>query len=326
MLYAISLLPFLFSMCLSTLFLRYAIPILRKQKLGQYILTIGPSWHKSKEGTPTLGGLSFLLSLPIALLLSLAAARHTLSFSVLLVLLFALANGMIGLIDDIAKLKKRKNQGLLPWQKMFLQFLFAFGFLFLFDRNAYDVSLLSLPYFLSPVSLGFFAFPLLSFFLVGVVNCANLTDGIDGLAASVAFVIGMFFLVEGVAQENAEVVFLGAALAGCTLGFLFFNWHPARIFMGDTGSLFLGAIIAAGSFLLKMPLLMLVYSLVFILEGVSVVLQVLHFKRTGKRLFKMAPFHHHLEKSGWTEKQVVFIFSLLTLLSVFLAHLILLKG
>lgn len=326
MLYASSLLPLLISLCFSVLFLRYAIPVLRKQKVGQYILTIGPSWHKSKEGTPTLGGLSFLLSVPIALLLSLAAMGKPPSFSTVLVLLFALANGMIGFIDDTTKLKKRKNQGLLPWQKMFLQILFAVCFLFLFDRGVYDISLLSIPFFPSPVSLGFFAFPILAFFLVGVVNCANLTDGIDGLAASVAFVIGLFFLVEGVAQENGEITFLGAALAGGTLGFLFFNWHPARVFMGDTGSLFLGAIIAAGAFLLKMPLLMLVYSLVFILEGVSVVLQVLHFKRTGKRLFKMAPFHHHLEKSGWSEKQVVLIFSLATLMAVLLAHLILLKG
>lgn len=317
------LLPFFISLCISTLFLRYAIPVLRKQKVGQHILAIGPSWHKAKEGTPTLGGLSFLLSVPIALLVSLASARRPLSIGVVLVLLYALANGLIGLIDDGTKLKNNKNQGLLPWQKLFLQILFAVCFLFLFHKGVYDLSRLTLPLFGWTLTLGFFSFPLLTFLLVGVVNCANLTDGVDGLAGTVSFVIGLFFVFEGLIQENSDTLFLGAALAGGTLGFLFFNWHPARIFMGDTGSLFLGALIAAVSFLLKMPLLMIVYSLMFIAEGFSVVLQVLYFKKTGKRLFKMAPFHHHLEKCGWKEKQIVLAFGLLSLFSVILAHLLL---
>ena len=320
------LLPLFLSLFLSILFLRYAIPVLRKQKMGQHILAIGPTWHKSKEGTPTLGGLSFLLSVPISLFVSLASAKEPLSLPLALVLLFALANGLIGLIDDGTKLKNKANQGLLPWQKLFLQILLTSAFLFLFDRDVYDLSSLSLPWLNVSIYFGFLSFPLLTFLIVGIVNCANLTDGIDGLAGTVSFIIGLFFLLEGALQESFEVLLLGATLSGGTLGFLFFNWNPARIFMGDTGSLFLGALVAAGSFLLKMPLLMLVYSLVFIFEGTTVVLQVVYFKITAKRLFKMAPFHHHLEKSGWKEKQVVLIFALFTVLCVSFAHFILMKG
>ncbi|MBO7169813.1 MAG: phospho-N-acetylmuramoyl-pentapeptide-transferase, partial [Clostridia bacterium] len=281
---------------------------------------IGPSWHKAKEGTPTLGGLSFLLSVPISLLVTLLVFRQTLSYEVTLVLLYALSGGLIGLIDDGTKLKHRKNLGLLPWQKLFLQTLFALFFLFLFHRNVTDLSLLPLPFFRISLSLGFFSLPLLTFLLVGTVNCANLTDGIDGLAGTVSLLIALFFLFEGVQAENTGVIALSASLAGGLLGFLLFNRHPARIFMGDTGSLFLGAILSVIPFLLASPLVMVVSSLVFIVEGVSVVLQVLYFKKTGKRIFKMAPYHHHLEKCGWSEGKIVLAFAALTLLSVLFAH------
>ena len=314
------LFPFFFSLCLSALFLRYAIPVLRKQKMGQHILAIGPSWHSKKEGTPTLGGLAFLLSVPIALLISLISLKSTLPYAVALVLLYALANGLIGLIDDGTKLKNRKNQGLLPWQKLFLQILFATFFLFLFDRGVSDLSVLTLPFLHIPLRLGFLSFPLLTFLLVGIVNCANLTDGVDGLAGTVSLVISLFFVLEGLLSGNQAVTCLSAALGGGLLGFLFFNRHPAKVFMGDTGSLFLGAIVAGMAFLLEMPLVMVFSSFAFILEGFSVVLQVLYFKRTGKRLFKMAPYHHHLEKNGWSEGKIVLAFIALTLLSVFFAH------
>ena len=314
------LFPFFFSLCLCVLFLRYAIPVLRKQKMGQHILAIGPSWHSKKEGTPTLGGLAFLLSVPIALLVSLIALKSTLSYAVALVLLYALSNGLIGVIDDGTKLKNRKNQGLLPWQKLFLQIFFAISFLLLYNRNVTDLSVLTLPFFHTPISLGFMSFPLLTFLLVGIVNCANLTDGVDGLAGTVSLVISLFFVLEGLASDNQAVTCLSAALGGGLLGFLFFNRHPAKVFMGDTGSLFLGAILAAMAFLLEMPLVMVFSSFAFILEGFSVVLQVLYFKRTGKRLFKMAPYHHHLEKSGWSEGKIVLAFVALTLLSVLFAH------
>lgn len=314
------LLPFSLSFCLSALFLRYAIPVLRKQKVGQHILAIGPSWHSAKEGTPTLGGLAFLLSVPITLLVSLLALKSSLSYAISLVLLYALANGLIGLIDDGTKLKNRKNQGLLPWQKLFLQILFSVCFLFLFDRNVADLSVLSLPFFHTALSFGFLSFPLLTFLLVGIVNCANLTDGVDGLAGTVSLVISVFFISEGLLSGDDAIVCLSAALGGGVLGFLIFNRHPARVFMGDTGSLFLGAILTGMAFLLRMPLVMIFSSFVFILEGFSVVLQVLYFKRTGKRLFKMAPYHHHLEKCGWSEGKIVFAFAATALLSVLFAH------
>ena len=301
------LFPFLLSLLLSTSLVRLLLPVLIKQKLGQHILEIGPAWHKSKEGTPTLGGISFLLAIPFSVLVALAALQETISYEIILCLLYAVSNGMIGLIDDSTKLKNRKNQGLLPWQKLFLQILFSAAFLFLYHTYVKDLSRLSLPFFSLALPLGLFSFFVLVFCSVGLVNCANLTDGVDGLAGSVSFILGIFFLAEGLLQKSTELILLGGATCGGMLGFLFFNWYPARIFMGDTGSLFLGALAVSASFLLDMPLLMLVYSLLFIVEGFSVVLQVLHFKRTGKRLFRMAPLHHHLEQCGWSENKICIV-------------------
>ncbi len=313
-------LPFLCCFLFCAGFVRLLLPVLLKQRVGQHILEIGPSWHKEKEGTPTMGGLSFLLAIPFTLLLWMAVLKEPIPFSLVLCLLYALANGLIGLIDDRTKLKNKRNQGLLPWQKLFLQILFSAIFLFLFHTRVSDLSVLTLPFFGTPLSLGVFSFLILIFFSVGIVNCANLTDGIDGLAAAISFVLGVFFLIEGLRRENMTVTLLGATMCGGMLGFLLFNWHPARIFMGDTGSLFLGALVVSASFLLDMPLLMVVYSFMFIIEGFSVVLQVFYFKRTGKRLFRMAPLHHHFEKIGWKEKEIVLAFAWIALFSAAMAH------
>ena len=316
-----------FSLCLlvcafisSALILRVLIPILKKRKLGQSILTIGPAWHKSKEGTPTMGGAVFLIVLPVFTLIGDLLIDEGLEKTLIFVLLFALANGLIGLIDDGTKLKNKQNLGLLPWQKLILQSLFVGGLLFLLSRFSDEVLFFGLPIAkavtLSGIPLLLFLFIL----LLGLVNCVNLSDGIDGLTASSSLVIGVFFLVEGLLQHTGVLLALGSVLIGTMLGFLLFNHHPAKIFMGDTGSLFLGGLIAGGAFLTPNLSALPVYTLLFLIEGGSVILQVLVFKRTGKRLFRMAPLHHHLEKCGWSENMIVLVFSGITLLCCIFAH------
>lgn len=303
---------------------RVLIPVLQRKKLGQVILSIGPSWHKSKEGTPTMGGAVFLVSIPLFTVLGALWFASHLPSELIFVLLFAVANGFVGLIDDGTKLKNKQNLGLLPWQKLVLQSLFVGGFLFLMQSFSENRETLRLPFSDIRLSVGIPLLFLLFLFLLGIVNCVNLSDGIDGLTASSSLIIGAFLLWEGVRSESDTLIPLGSALVGSMLGFLLFNKHPARIFMGDTGSLFLGALLAGAVFLTETPAILPIYGFLFLLEGISVILQVLVFKRTGKRLFLMAPLHHHLEKCGWSEKRIVFVFSFLTLLCCLFAHFALL--
>ncbi len=303
---------------------RCLIPFLRRKKLGQSILAVGPSWHKSKEGTPTMGGAVFLAVIPLFAVLGSIVAEGTPNKKLIFILLFALSNGLIGLIDDGTKLKNKKNLGLLPWQKLVLQSIFVGGFLFLLSRFSEEALVLGLPLKETLTLSGIPLLLLLFVLLLGLVNCVNLSDGIDGLTASSALVIGVFFLFEGLLFGTPALFVLGAALIGTMLGFLAFNRHPAKIFMGDTGSLFLGGLIAGGAFLTPNLSVLPAYTLLFLAEGCSVILQVLVFKRTGKRLFRMAPLHHHLEKCGWGEWKIVLVFSFFTLCSCVLAHLLLL--
>lgn len=315
---------FFISFLFSALLLRPLIALLQKKHLGQCILEIGPAWHKPKEGTPTMGGSVFLLTVPLFSILGCFLMEGMLSKTLLFILLFALANGLIGLLDDGTKFKNHQNQGLLPWQKLFLQSLFVAAFFYLllrFGEGNYDVFL---PYVRYYVPWGI---PLLFFFFLaalGILNSANLSDGVDGLTASSALVIGIFFAFWGVVFSESALLSLGISLSGTMLGFLLFNRHPAKIFMGDTGSLFLGALTVGAAFLTENPAVLPIYTFLFLLEGGSVILQVLVFKRTGKRLFRMAPLHHHLEKSGWSENKIVLVFSFITLLACLFAHLALL--
>jgi phospho-N-acetylmuramoyl-pentapeptide-transferase len=305
---------------------RLLIPFLQRKKLGQTILEIGPAWHKTKEGTPTMGGVVFLLILPTVTVLGSVWMSGKIDPSLILVLLFALANGLIGLIDDGTKLKNKRNLGLLPWQKLFLQSLFVGGFLFLLYRFSGSMPFLHLPFTPLRGEAGYLLTLLLFITLLGTVNCVNLSDGIDGLTASSTLIIGAFFLLEGSLAQSIPLISLGSVTVGTMLGFLLFNFHPAKIFMGDTGSLFLGALVASASFLTENAAVLPIYTLLFLIEGVSVILQVFIFKRSGKRLFLMAPLHHHLEKCGWSEKKIVFVFSFITLLSCLFAHFALLKS
>lgn len=310
-------LPLAVSFLLSSVLLKVFIPVLRKVKLGQKILEIGPSWHKSKEGTPVLGGLFFLLSTVIAFICWLLWSGSTPDPLLGSIAVLALLSGLTGFIDDYIKLFKKRNRGLTARQKLLLQFVTAASFLAYrasFCGGETSVRMFGL-FGQERVELGWFYYLLMLFVIVYVINCANLTDGIDGLAGSVALIQCVFFLCVGtLLLKSAEMNVLCAALAGGLLGFLVFNFHPAKIFMGDTGSLFLGGFVTAVTFTFDAELLLLPICFVWFCEGISVVLQVFWFRVTGKRLFKMAPIHHHFELCHWSEVRVVFVFSLVSAL------------
>lgn len=314
---------FFFALLLTVLLTLRFLPWLRRRKMGQTILEIGPKWHKSKEGTPTMGGAVFLLVVPLTTLFGSFLLPPKRVFALWITLLFAFLQGAVGVIDDWQKLRNHRNEGLLPWQKIFLQILISGFYLAMLHMAGELETNLLLPFSPYVIPLGPFYYFAAMVLLVGVVNCANLTDGIDGLAATVALLIGIFFLSEGLMARDTENILLSASLCGITAGFLFFNFHPAKIFMGDTGSLFLGALTVGCAFLLHAPFLILIAGFVYVLEGCSVILQVLFFKLTGRRLFRMAPLHHHFEKKGWSEPAVVTLFSFLTLASLILAHFLL---
>ncbi len=292
------------------------IPKLKSRKVGQKILDIGPRWHKSKEGTPTMGGITFIIAiLAVSLVyLIILGINGELSDAVPLILTLgmALANGLIGLIDDYTKLIKKQNEGLTAKQKYLLQLLASGIYLVLMKVLGYISTSLYIPYFGVELELGIFYYVFALVLITGVINSVNLTDGIDGLASSVTFVVGAFFAVAAFASLDADLAFVSAVMIGGTLGFLVYNFYPARIFMGDTGSLFLGGLVIGTVFMIGNPLIVCVVGLLYILEAVSVMLQVGCFKLTGKRIFKMSPIHHHFEKCGWSEVKIVTVFTLFT--------------
>ncbi len=313
--YLISLLS---AFVLTAVILRFLIPYLKSKKMGQKILDIGPRWHKSKEGTPTMGGLSFLIaiSLVCATLFTVLYAKtddRTLLFPVMC-LIFAILNSVIGMIDDRTKFAKNKNEGLLSWQKYLLQLIVAVLFVAAASRFGYINTYMYLPFFNKFVDLGFFYYIIAVILITGVVNSVNLADGIDGLAASETAVVAAFFSAVAYKYEYKPLGILsGSTLGGC-LGFLVYNFYPARVFMGDTGSLFLGGLVTSMAFLIFNPLIILICGFVYIMEAISDIIQVGYFKIThGKRFFKMAPIHHHFEKCGWNEIKVVTVFSAATL-------------
>lgn len=307
---------------LTVLLTRWLIPRLKSLKLGQKILDIGPRWHKSKEGTPTMGGLAFMLAIlvcGIALSVVLALAEKADVKPFLFTLGLAICNGGIGIIDDLTKFKKKQNEGLTPGQKFFLQLLFAAAYLVFMGTWGYLDTFLYIPYFDTELNLGILYYVFALFLITGVINSANLTDGIDGLASSVTCVVGVFFAWAAAKYASAPLGLLSGGLVGGTLGFLVYNFNPARIFMGDTGSLFLGGLVVGGAFMIGNPLIVVVAGFIYILETVSVMLQVGFFKLTRRRIFKMAPIHHHFEKCGWSERKVVAVFTLVTVVACLLA-------
>ncbi len=304
------------SVLISTVFIESRLIPVFKKNAKQPIYEGGPSWHIKKSGTPTMGGIGFLIPVVLVGLLFCVpihlSGNRSGAVSLLISLLFALLNAGIGLLDDITKLHKKENQGLTAKEKFFLQTVLVI--LFLAARAIFLNSGTSISFVFGTLELGMLYYPLSAFIILGIINCANLTDGVDGLASCVAFAAGISsFYIAYPLYSDAAVI--SASLIGATVGFLCFNLHPAKIFMGDTGSLFLGALVASLATSLGNPLISVGIGGVYVIEGVSVILQVAIFKLTKKRLFKMAPLHHHLEKSGWSENKICITAILTTLLT-----------
>lgn len=302
---------------------------LRKMKFGQKILEIGPKWHMNKQNIPTMGGFMFMLGITVSMLIlgaltgQLAAGGHAVG-NFFAVLLIALAYGLVGMVDDWAKIKKKQNAGLSAGQKMLLQIVVAAVFLSLLRLTGGLSAGLWIPGANVTLELPWVIYLIFSIVVVvGCDNAVNLTDGIDGLAASVTVPVAIFFAAVGYCQQNPGVMAFAGALAGALLGFLIFNFNPAKVFMGDTGSLFLGGAVAGLAFACDMPLMLLPVGFIYICETLSVILQVSYFKAThGKRLFKMAPVHHHFEMCGWGERKIVGVFTAITVVMCILAWML----
>ncbi len=314
---------------------RWVIPALHRLHFGQTIREDGPAWHKKKQGTPTMGGLLFMGGTLVAFLLAVAASQLFLRDKVLDAtpltltrlfggLLMALCCGAIGFADDYISVVKKRNLGLTARQKMFAQLLVALGYaLSLYMAGGSEVYV---P-FAGVVDFGLWFLPFCMFIVVAATNAVNLTDGIDGLCGTVTFVASLFFLIAAGITGYFGQGLLASALAGALAGFLVWNLHPAKVFMGDTGSLFLGGILAALAFGINQPFLLIPVGIVYIVETLSVILQVTYFKLThGKRLFKMSPLHHHLEMCGWGENKIVLAFSLVALFGGLLSWYLLLAA
>ncbi len=310
---------------------RVLIPILRSHKIGQVIYDLGPRWHKKKEGVPTMGGIGFILPILIvtAVWFVVMGVRGEASRYVPLamVLTFGVANGAIGFVDDYCKLIKKQNEGLTGKQKLFLQIVIASAYVCVASYMGYMDTAVAIPFSDIEWELGWLWYPIAVILLAGVINGCNLTDGIDGLASSVTLVIGVFLAVWAFSARSTELSVLGAILIGATLGFLVYNFYPAKVIMGDTGSLFLGAVVISATFMMNEALVGLIVSAVYIIEMLSSFLQTMFFKLTrtlcrdhrGRRIFKMAPLHHHFEKCGWGEILIVIVFSAVAALFCVLA-------
>ena len=317
---------------------KWLIPFLRKVHFGQTIREEGPKWHQKKQGTPTMDGIMFIIGIFIAILICVplsyvaSASGELFGGETLLMktkvfggMVMAIAFGAIGFFDDYIKVVKKRNLGLTAPQKLVLQFLAVAAYLFsLFLAGDDTVTIIP---FVGSIDLGIAYWILAALVIVGMVNAVNFTDGIDGLNASVTFffaIAGM--LLCGVLHMKGLEIF-SAALAGGCMGFLIWNFNPAKVFMGDTGSLFLGGMVCALAFGIDMPVLLLPMGIIYLCEIGSVVLQVLYFKAThGKRLFKMSPIHHHFEMCGWSEVKICVVFSFVTILGGAAAFLLVIKG
>ena len=296
----------------------FLLPVLRALKAGQSIREIGPTWHNTKAGTPMMGGLMFILSLTVCLLLNIPSMAEK---TVFYVLILGLCFGMVGFLDDFFKLKFKRNLGLTAIQKAMLQMAVSALYLYLLYVEGSMTSNIYIPFlgrsfYIHPMVYIFFAM----FVMMGCVNAVNLTDGVDGLCGSVTIPVMIFFAAVAVGMGKYDLALLPAALVGGLVAYLFFNWHPAKVFMGDTGSLFLGGIVCGLAFALDMPLVLILVGIVYIGETLSVILQVGYFKLThGKRLFKMSPIHHHFEMCGWSEVKIVLVFTAVSALMCLVA-------
>ena len=326
---------------LTVLFGHFALPVLRSKKAGQPINEYVKE-HQYKAGTPTMGGISFVPAFLavmalwfIACAVDMAQANEGFTYrrevlSMALICLYAFGNAAIGFVDDYFKLMRRQNEGLTEKQKFLLQVVLAAAFLAMMKIVGTMTTVLHIPFFHVYWDLGWFAYPIYLVVMVGFVNATNITDGLDGLASSICATVAVFMVVYGLTMRTrsiSQVVdvypgFIGAVLLGCVLGFLVYNHHPAKMFMGDTGSLFLGAVIMGTSVMVGELILFVLAGFMFVIEMLSSLLQRVYYKLShGKRIFKMAPLHHHFEKCGWKEVKIVGVFSLVSALFCLLAWL-----
>lgn len=308
------------------------VPLLRKMHYGQTIKEIGPTWHKNKQGTPTMGGLMFVIGSAAGVFLGwLAVAAQMQDYigegaatggqSIILCLLTAISFGFVGFVDDFIKVVKKRNLGLMARYKIVMQVLITTMFLVSLHLTGNLSTTVVLP-LLGSIDFGLFFYPISFLLIIGMVNAVNLTDGVDGLACSVTFLVGIGFMVIAALLGRFTISLFAAAIAGGCAGFLAWNFHPAKVFMGDTGSMFLGGAVVAMAYGMGQPALLLLLGVVYLIEAFSVMLQVCYFKLThGRRLFKMTPIHHHFELSGWREEKIVAVFSFVTIIGIVLGWL-----
>ena len=296
------------------------IPLLRRLKCGQSIREDGPSWHKSKQGTPTMGGVMFgigtLCAVAFGYVALISVDAQALDWQATARMFagagMALLFGLIGFWDDYIKVVKKRNLGLTAGQKMLMQILITALYLAVLYLIGVRSTSVQVP-FLGTWDLGYFYYPIMGILIVGIVNSVNLTDGIDGLCSSVTFVVAIFFMLSATVLGRMEVSILSTALAGGCLGFLLYNVHPAKVFMGDTGSLFLGGMVVALGFSLEMEFILFFTGFIYCLEALSDILQVISYKTRHKRIFRMAPIHHHFEMGGMSENRILLLFCAITL-------------
>ena len=301
--------PVFIAFAISVVLCPILIPLLKRLKFGQEVRDDGPKTHLKKEGTPTMGGVVILIAIAVTCLFYMKDYPE-----ILPILFVTIGFGLIGFLDDFIKIVMKRSLGLRAWQKMLLQIVVA-GVFSYYVVNYTDLNNeIIIPFTGKIVTLSNWAYVLLLMFVVvGTVNGSNFTDGLDGLASSVTALIATFFTVVAIGTGSG-VAPVTCAAVGALLGFLVFNVYPAKVFMGDTGSLALGGFVAATAYMLKMPLFIVIVAFIYLAEVLSVIIQVVSFKTTGKRVFKMAPIHHHFELCGWPESKVVAIFDIVTAL------------
>lgn len=305
------------SFILTTAIAPIFIPFLLKLKVGQTVRDDGPESHLKKNGTPTMGGIIILIGFIGGSVIFCSRYSNTIP-----IMLMTIGFGLIGFIDDFIKVVLKRSMGLRAWQKLLLQIIVTAIFAVYLTKVSGVNLLLRVPFTNGyMLDLSWFSYVILFIAVLGTVNGANLTDGVDGLASSVTIVIAIYFAIIAV-LENMGLEPTSLALIGSLLGFLVFNCYPAKVFMGDTGSLALGGYVIATAYMLNMPLYVIIVAVIYLVENISVMLQVSYFKITkGKRLFKMAPIHHHFEKSGWSETKVVTVFTIVSIFAAVIGYL-----
>ena len=283
------------------------IPMLARFKFGQTVRDEGPQSHLAKNGTPTMGGVMMIVAILIT-----GLTRATISKGLIVGLICIVGFGFVGFLDDFIKIKMKRSLGLKAYQKIILQFALALYIAYYQYSASPSATQLVIPFTNHIINLGIWYIPFMMIFIIGTVNAVNLTDGLDGLASGVTLIVSCFFVLFAVSISNSDVAILAAATAGACLGFLGFNSYPAKVFMGDTGSMALGGAVVAFAVLTNSVLLIPIVGGIYFVEAISVIIQVASFKLTGKRVFKMAPIHHHFEQCGWPETRVVFVFWITT--------------